>query len=85
MIAAIAVIAEARIREAEKRGEFDNLPGKGLPLDLDADANIPEELRMAYKLLKNGGYLQEESCEPETQVPVNLDVLLAGNPTEREK
>jgi hypothetical protein len=50
-------IAEARISEAVERGEFDNLPGAGQPLELDDDALVPEELRAAYRLLKNAGYL----------------------------
>lgn len=53
-------IAEEKIQEAIRRGEFDNLPGAGKPLppdDLDA---VPEPLRIGYKLLKNAGYLPEE-------------------------
>jgi hypothetical protein len=53
-------IAEARIREAVERGEFDQLPGAGEPLDLDDDSLVPEELRTAYRLLKNSGYLPPE-------------------------
>ena len=50
-------IAEARIREAQARGEFDQLPGHGKPLQLDDDALIPEDLRLAYRVLKNAGYV----------------------------
>ncbi|HHH36258.1 MAG TPA: DUF1992 domain-containing protein [Gammaproteobacteria bacterium] len=50
-------IAEARITEARERGEFDDLPGEGRPLDLEEDALVPEELRAAYRMLKNAGYL----------------------------
>lgn len=39
---------------------FDNLPGAGKPLELEDDSHIPEDLRMAYKLLKNAGYVPEE-------------------------
>ncbi|WP_166244485.1 DnaJ family domain-containing protein [Paenibacillus turpanensis] len=53
-------LAEDRIREAMERGEFDNLPGKGKPLDLDDLSHVPEELRVGYKLLKNAGVLPEE-------------------------
>ncbi|MFQ5936417.1 MAG: DnaJ family domain-containing protein [Acidiferrobacterales bacterium] len=53
-------IAEARIAEAIERGEFDNLPGAGKPLVLDNDASVPEELRAAYRVLKNAGYLPRE-------------------------
>ena len=53
-------IAEQRIVEAIARGELDNLPGAGAPLDLDDDALIPPELRLAYRVLKNAGYVPEE-------------------------
>lgn len=56
----IAAIAESRIKEAERKGEFKDLPGKGKPLELEDDSMIPAELRMAYKALKNGGYLPPE-------------------------
>ena len=44
---------EEIIREAMQRGEFDNLKNKGQPLNLDAYFDTPEELRMAYSILKN--------------------------------
>ncbi len=53
-------LAEQRIAEATARGEFENLPGTGEPLVLEDDALIPEELRAAYRLLKNSGYLPPE-------------------------
>lgn len=56
----IAAIAESRIKEAERKGEFEELPGKGKPLELEDDSMVPPELRMAYKALKNGGYLPPE-------------------------
>ena len=53
-------IAEERIREALSRGEFDDLPGRGKPLKLDDDRHIPDDLRMAYKVLKNADCLPPE-------------------------
>ena len=50
-------LVEARISEAQRRGEFDDLPGAGKPLELGDDALVPEELRSGYRLLKNAGYL----------------------------
>ena len=49
-----------RIREAQARGEFDDLPGMGAPLALDDDALVPEELRVAYRMLKNAGFVPPE-------------------------
>jgi hypothetical protein len=46
-------IAEQRIREAIAKGEFDNLPGAGRPLDFEDYFSTPEDLRMAYSILKN--------------------------------
>ena len=53
-------LAEQRIREATVQGAFDALPGAGQPLSLDDDAAVPAELRTAYRLLKNAGYLPPE-------------------------
>jgi len=51
----LAQLVENRIMEAIARGEFDNLPGAGRPLDLDDDLMVPEEERMAMRIMKNAG------------------------------
>ncbi|MFZ5923297.1 MAG: DUF1992 domain-containing protein [Chloroflexota bacterium] len=51
---------ETIIREAMERGEFDDLPGKGKPLDLSAYFDTPEDLRVAYALLKGADVLPAE-------------------------
>lgn len=56
-------IAEERIREAQRDGVFDDLPGKGVPLHLEDESGIPEELRMAYHVLKNAGMVPREVQE----------------------
>ena len=53
-------IAEQKIAEAVAKGELDDLPGAGQPLDLGDDALIPEELRLAYRILKNAGFVPPE-------------------------
>ena len=53
-------LVEERIREAQADGVFDNLPGKGRPLNLDDDNGVPEGLRLAYKVLKNSNCLPIE-------------------------
>lgn len=53
-------IAERKIAEAVATGELDDLPGAGKPLALDDDALVPEDLRMAYRILKNAGYVPPE-------------------------
>jgi len=59
-VTALLYLAERKIEEAIARGEFDDLPGQGRPLALDDDALIPEDLRVAYRILKNAGYVPPE-------------------------
>jgi hypothetical protein len=53
-------IMEALIKDAMKRGEFDNLPGKGKPIDLTEYFETPEEVRLAHSILKNAGMTPRE-------------------------
>jgi hypothetical protein len=76
-------IADERIREAMDRGEFDDLPGKGKPLNIEDDSQLPPDLRMAYKILKNADCLP-----PEVQLRKEIrttEELLAGIQDTREK
>lgn len=54
-------IAEERIREAQRAGAFDNLPGKGKPLQLEDMSWVPEDLRIGYLILKNAHVLPPEA------------------------
>jgi len=76
-------IAEKKIREAMDRGDFDDLPGKGEPLVLEDDSRVPEDLRLAYKILKNADYLPPEVAD--RQEIRQMEDLLAGIEDEREK
>lgn len=49
----IQLIADRKIREAMENGEFDNLSNSGKKLDYNEDANLSEELRLYYRLMKN--------------------------------
>src|SRR3989440_5485370 len=49
-------IAERKIREAMAEGAFDNLEGKGRPLDLSEDPYEDPSLRMGHRLLRNNGF-----------------------------
>jgi hypothetical protein len=60
MITGFETIVEERIRKAQERGEFKNLQGAGRPLNLVDDQHIPEDLRLAYKILKNADCLPPE-------------------------
>jgi len=50
---------DEQIRDAQERGEFDNLPGSGKPLNLD-DALFAGDKALAYSLLKQNGYAPPE-------------------------
>lgn len=52
-------LAEAKILEAMRNGEFDNLP-LGKPVNLDYWASLPADLRAGYMVLINSGYAPEE-------------------------
>jgi hypothetical protein len=56
-------LVEERIQEALRRGDFDNLPGAGRPLALDDDCLVPPEVRIAYRILKNAGFVPPEVLE----------------------
>src|SRR5258708_3107908 len=54
-------LVEDRIKEAMDNGEFDNLKGKGKPLDLGWYFQLPEDLRMGYSVLKSANVVPEEA------------------------
>lgn len=56
----IDTLAEERIQAAIRRGELDNLPGRGRPLELDDDSGVPPELRVVYRILRNAGCVPPE-------------------------
>ena len=51
---------EGVIKDAIERGDFDNLPNKGKPLDLSEWKKTPRHLRMSYSILKNAGITPAE-------------------------
>lgn len=79
----LARIAENRILEAMEAGLFNDLPGKGKPLKLEDDSQIPPELRLAYKVLKMADCLPPE-LELHKEI-LQLKDLLAALPDEAEK
>jgi hypothetical protein len=64
------LVAERKIREAMEEGAFDNLEGKGKPLDLSENPFEDPSDRMANRLLKNNGFAPtwiEEAKEIEAE------------------
>ena len=66
-----------------EEGGFDNLKGKGRPLTFEDNSFVPPDLRMAYKILKNAGFLPPE-IENEKRIQKAED-LLSGLTDERER
>jgi hypothetical protein len=65
-------IAENRIKEAMAQGQFENLPGAGQPLNLEEYFSTPEDLRMAYSILRSA------NC-----VPAEVELLIEVSRLER--
>ncbi len=59
MVTGFEKLVEQRIIMAQQKGELDNLPGAGKPLNLE-DMKLPEDFRMAHRVLKNAGFLPPE-------------------------
>ncbi|NLI83236.1 MAG: DUF1992 domain-containing protein [Deltaproteobacteria bacterium] len=76
-------IAEEKIREAIKNGEFEDLPGKGKPLNLEEERHLPAHLRLAYKILKNADCLPPE-LELRKEIRT-METLLSGVRDAQEK
>ena len=60
MFTGFSKIIEERIRQAQRKGVFENLEGSGKPLDLEGDGYVAEDLRLAHKILKNANCLPPE-------------------------
>jgi len=73
-------LVEERIRHAQRRGDMDNLPGRGKPLALEDDRHIPEDLRLPYKILKNADCLPPE-IELRKDIAKTEDLLAAMQDT----
>ncbi|CAM3151064.1 DUF1992 domain-containing protein [Paenibacillus lupini] len=76
-------MVEQRIKEAMAKGQFDNLKGKGQPLELEDNSHVPEELRVAYKLLSNAGMIPEEMVIQKEIVSLRDLIRLCQNPDEQ--
>ena len=68
-------VTDEKIRKAYEDGEFENLPGYGKPLELEDLSNVPPEMRMAYKMMKNAGMMEEQQVRTEIEY---LEDLIEG-------
>lgn len=78
-------IIEARIAQAQAAGAFDDLPGTGKPLQLDDDRLVPEDVRAAYRILKNAGYVPAELLEHNEAADVRRLVAATVETPERKR
>ena len=76
---------EQRIKEAIDRGDFDNLKGKGKPLDLDGYFAMPEELRMAFAMLKSNEFVPEEVEMMREIARLKDEISAAADPDQRSR
>lgn len=72
------LLAERKIEEAVSRGELDDLPGRGAPLDLEEDPLVPQDLRAVHRVLKNAGFVPPE-VDQVNQVTQLERLVSAGN------
>lgn len=73
------------IEEAIARGDFDNLPGAGKPLDHSRYFAAPEELRLAHDMLRSAGYIPEEVNLLKEIAGLKEALTTAADETERER
>jgi hypothetical protein len=83
MLNAFRIIAEQRIAEAIEDGRLQNSDWHGRSLPMTDDHLVPEDLRMAYKVLKNAGFVPPEI---ETRKEIyNLEELIARTDDEHSR
>ncbi len=83
MITGFEKIVEERIRIAQEKGEFDDLPGNGKPFPADNVSSVPGDLKLAYKILKNADCIPPE-IELKKEI-VRTEDLLSGMEETAEK
>jgi Domain of unknown function (DUF1992) len=84
-VEALQLLAESRIRAAMADGEFDNLPGRGRPLEFEDLSGVPADLRMGFKLLRNSGCLPPELEARKEVARLGGLVAATGNREERAR
>ncbi|MBL0700318.1 MAG: DUF1992 domain-containing protein [Desulfosarcina sp.] len=76
MITGFEKIVEERIRKAQKKGLFKNLPGSGKPIPgSKQEPSIANDLHLSYKILKNADCLPPE-IELKKKIQQTEDLLV---------
>src|SRR4030095_16899995 len=71
-------LIDRKIREAMEEGEFDDLPGRGAPVDLAENPFEDPDWRMAHRMLRNAGFAPawiEERKDIEAEIQAARTVL----------
>jgi len=71
-------LIDRKIREAMEQGEFDDLSGKGEPIDLSENPYEDPDWRMAHRMLRNAGYAPawiEERKDIEAEIEAERIIL----------
>ena len=76
---------EVKIKAAMAEGQFDNLPGKGKPLDLKGYIETPEHLRTAYHILRNAGFVPEEVRLKKEMELIKEKIMHSKSKAEKDK
>ena len=79
------MLADAKIAAAIEAGAFANLPGAGKPLDLDEDPLVPEDLRVAWRILKNSGFVPPEVAERRERITLAQLIVTIEDEDERRR
>ena len=77
-------IVEALIQEAMARGELENLPGQGKPIDLTDYFTTPEDIRVAQAMLKNADMVPVE-VELMREIVALKELILASTGEEQKE
>jgi hypothetical protein len=81
----MALHLEVLIEQARREGAFDNLPGRGKPLELDDDTGIHPEMRMANRILRNANVAPSEVTAMTALAALKAELREATDPAERNR
>lgn len=79
------LLADQKIAAAIEAGELDDLPGAGKPLDLDDAPLVPEDVRVAWRMLKNAGFVPPELVERRERVALARLIATIDDDGERRR
>lgn len=79
----LAVIAEQKILQAMQERDLSDSKYKYKPLPMEDDSFVPDDLKMAYKILKNSGFLPPE-IEERKEIK-RLEDLITSTSDEAER